>query len=752
MELFIIACVLGVGIYIVSSEKRRMRESKLYKDWHEYYLNNGFNLADSERYATIMYRRGESLQSYGVTTKGETLQGYFSQSNITEPNATPYQQSFQTPEQKRASQMNSINLILTIASFLISFGMIIMIQQMNDRLVAPIFILITTLLYIVGVIVRLKVDFLKPVGNAFTYVALILIPFFAISFADLLGGVEMGNNFAYGCIISSAVSLISYALVAMLFNNSIAGSLSFFWFCCIFWSSTFTRGLPDTIEPYLLLMPPIFLSYISALIYTDKSDWVPTCFRRGVYALFKALPYWYIAINLSLFFIPNYGRDHIAFRAIYAGLITGLFAINYFAEKKYRNFISLRFLVQMFALAILADCLNFSIVNVYLFSNRKTYEWGPLWMSLAWAISFFLQALYSLFVKKRNKEDERHENNAGIVALVGIGSTLVISQALNSVAYGVVSCTVVGIVAVLGVLYAIFKKNLYWLYASLASFFILPFILDKYVFSPSSWETTHYFGYFSVAALISLLIYVFTQRIDKKKAINFALVSQIVFAFSIVCCGLDMVHFTPAVAVPAVCFTILSVISGDKKHVREATIYMIGLTCIAGIQDLIHALGNCGPFFTSQCADPIFDVQKFLQFVVFGATFLITSILYGETAKNNTKPAIRLGIGYYGFTIFGGLVAIVARANQNNFVLGIIYLLLQAGILGVSAFAQRRWTAVSSAIALVIGALYMSGLYNQAYIWIIMLGLALVGFAVWKLVAINNEDKKNQQNTPAKKH
>ncbi len=748
MGLLIIAILIGVGIYFISSENKKMYNSQNYSDWYYYYIDNGYSHEEAKQYAAVLYRRGETLAGNGIkpnySSKGTSAKGTFSAA-AGAGQTTAVREL--TPEEKRASELKNVNYILMVASALIAFGMLSMINRLNDKMVAPLYVIITLIFLVSGLAIYKGVKFLQPVGKAFSYIALILVPFFAISFFDMLGGYEIPfwrNKDAIisnALIISSIFSLVSYAITASLLKNKFAGTLSFVWFCAIFWSIAVNTSIPSAAVPYLILIPAIVLSYISAAIYISKAKWVPEGFRPAIFHFYKEMPAFYVFITIILMSIQNFGHNYAAFRSLYIALIAGIFAIQWFSEKKYKSLVWLRFAGQGFILVVAADILNFSIYNSYTFSGGKTFEWAPLLMSLAWAISFFIQALASLLIKHRSKEDRKIEDAAGIASLVGIVSTLVISLSLNRVAYGVVACTVIGITAVLGIIYAIVKKNLRWLYASLTAVIILPFVLDDDVFASNAWTYLQYFIYFACFAFASTLSFIATKKIDNKSALWFTAIALGTLSIFTIVSGLQLEFFSIAVLIPALCFSLLSVLTKDKKGLREVSIYLIAYTVIALLQDVVHYVCGCRGFF-SACNNNVGDAQKFLQTYIASAALVITSILYDNEDRKNNKLPTRLAIGYYFFTIIGASIAVFARIDQNNLGIGIIYLLTEAAILGVSAFSQRRWMAISSTIALLVGALYMSGLYDQAFIWLIMLGLALIGFAVWKLVAINNNDKK----------
>ena len=48
--------------------------------------------------------------------------------------------------------------------------------------------------------------------------------------------------------------------------------------------------------------------------------------------------------------------------------------------------------------------------------------------------------------------------------------------------------------------------------------------------------------------------------------------------------------------------------------------------------------------------------------------------------------------------------------------------------------------AIMSGIIIGFGGVYLTGLYKYTYIWMILLGLGLIGLVVWRLVALSKKE------------
>ena len=75
-----------------------------------------------------------------------------------------------------------INAMLLTGSALLVVAVIRFTDDANDSLVAPVAIILTLLFYAIGYFLYKKVDYLKIVGTAFSYISLCIFPFWTISF------------------------------------------------------------------------------------------------------------------------------------------------------------------------------------------------------------------------------------------------------------------------------------------------------------------------------------------------------------------------------------------------------------------------------------------------------------------------------------------------------------------------------------------------------------------------------------------
>ena len=133
-------------------------------------------------------------------------------------------------------------------------------------------------------------------------------------------------------------------------------------------------------------------------------------------------------------------------------------------------------------------------------------------------------------------------------------------------------------------------------------------------------------------------------------------------------------------------------------------------------------------------------MQKFVQINILSLTFLLTSFLFENWKKKGGKKPWRVAVAHLSFSIFGSLIALFAHSYHEDLAIGLIFLLEEAAILVGASLIQKRWMAIMSGIIIGFGGVYLTGLYKYTYIWMILLGLGLIGLVVWRLVALSKKE------------
>ena len=722
--LVLLATIIAIVIY-ENNSKQKIMDSKDFRDWRDYYLNSGYSEKQATDYALAQCRKGDKLENYDIDPQAVSV------------NATS-RSSIET-KAKEQNPYASINWILAVACFCVIAGLLVMVSTINSKLVAPLFVLVALALFAIGYAIYKYVAVLKPVGSAFLTSSMILLPCCLMSFIDIF------DDGIMAAIVTSLLCLLFYAGGAFVLNNTILGGFSYFWAMCLLWS-LFAK-LPGSLEfiPYQLVLPVFIICYIANYFYFEKVKWLPVCFRSGALVFSLVLPPLLLCYAAGSILIDDFALDFPLHRTIVLLLLFAIYAWRYFKQKSTVNNIKMRFLGQFLILFLIADSMNYSIFMTGMRINTKIINF-----SIFWAFSFFAQAVATLLIKHKDEKDNKLEGNAGIGALFGLAGTLLIAGGLPSNRYGVVACVVLALLAALGAIYAIRRKNLDWLYASYVALVILACVLGTTIFK-SSWTTLHSFIYFTVLSLLAIVLYPIIAGLDETKALRFTLIASLTSSIVAAIAGMDYFKYDfIAWVVPALSTWLIFAMAHKQKILLELSIYLTALVAIVLVSDVATTmLQSCGAYpydnFThggrySLCRNNILDAQKFVQINVLSLTFLLTSFLFESWKKKEEKKPWRVAGAHLSFSILGSLIALFAHSYHEDLAIGLIFLLEEAAILIGASLIQKRWMAIMSGVIIGFGGVYLTGLYKYTYIWMILLGLGLIGLVVWRLVALSKKE------------
>ena len=557
--------------------------------------------------------------------------------------------------------------------------------------------------------------------------------------------IDIFDDGIMAAIVTSLLCLLFYAGGAFVLNNTILGGFSYFWAMCLLWS-LFAK-LPGSLEfiPYQLVLPVFIICYIANYFYFEKVEWLPVCFRSGALVFSLMLPPLLLCYVACTILIDDFALSFPLHRTIVLLLIFVIYAWRYLKQKSTVNSIKMRFTGQFLILFLIADSMNYSIFMTGMRINTTIINF-----SIIWAFSFFAQAVVTLLIKHKDEKDNKLEGNAGIGALFGLAGTLLIAGGLPSNRYGVVACVVLALLAALGAIYAIRRKNLDWLYASYVALVILACVLGTTIFK-SSWTTLHSFIYFTMLSLLAVVLYPIIAGLDETKALRFTLIASLTSSIVAAIVGVDYFKYDfIAWVVPALSTWLIFAMAHKQKILLELSIYFTALVAIVLVSDVATTmLQSCGTYpydnFTyggrySLCRNNILDAQKFVQINVLSLTFLLTSFLFEGWKKKGEKKPWRVAVAHLSFSIFGSLIALFAHSYHEDLAIGLIFLLEEAAILVGASLIQKRWKAIMSGIIIGFGGVYLTGLYKYTYIWMILLGLGLIGLVVWRLVALSKKE------------
>ena len=257
--------------------------------------------------------------------------------------------------------------------------------------------------------------------------------------------------------------------------------------------------------------------------------------------------------------------------------------------------------------------------------------------------------------------------------------------------------------------------------------------------------------YFTILSLLAVVLYPIIAGLDKTKALRFTLIASLTSSIVAAIAGMDYFKYDfIAWVVPALSTWLIFAMAHKQKILLELSIYFTALVAIVLVSDVATTmLQSCGAYpydnFThggrySLCRNNILDAQKFVQINILSLTFLLTSFLFESWKKKGEKKPWRVAVAHLSFSILGSLIALFAHSYHEDLAIGLIFLLEEAAILVGASLIQKRWMAIMSGVIIGFGGVYLTGLYKYTYIWMILLGLGLIGLVVWRLVALSKKE------------
>lgn len=647
----------------------------------------------------------------------------------TQENGEPNKSVAPPPPPKPKDPMAKWNWLLYIGSFLIIMAMVYFIDSVNDAAVAPTTIILTLLIFCAGLGIYKAVDYLRPVGKAFVYSALCMIPLWLISLNAIHVPAEIIP------LIVSIVFAIASVIAALMLNDQFLGYVSLLSPFALTWSFQPLIGV-ETFGAFLyyLFIAPIITAILPLALWVTKPKWLPLAFRHASMGLGLSLIPMTTVTSLCLLFFPTVGTEAPFLRTICAASFLVYGIVNLKATKKHSYFVLTRFAAQLLVTTALWDSLKFSIVS---FSKIVDYT-AALVCAIVWLLTFLAQVIYSLYAKTDNPKDASLERAVGLISIIGIFSTPVLCMSFAKVPYAIVWIVISAITAVLGVLHAMKHKNVMWSLATVASILIMPLIFGYNIAVPE-WGSAAYMAIYSVIGVLFLLGYYFLQKIQKKESDTVGVIALCISAFAVVICSIDLeisgVGFLIA-TIYALAFGFLSKMNGFY----EAAIYLCALSLFSFAGNIMDAIAGkpSGPaYYTGRSsyydsyAATLSTTLSVIRAHIIAIAFLVTSWLYERNVAKNQQ--FRLTIGFSLFSIIMTFTCL----GTTELAWGIIFLIEEAAALLYSVATHRPWMTWFSSIEIFLITLRLTG--GASYIWLGIIGIGMIAFVMYQLRRTRNK-------------
>ena len=627
-----------------------------------------------------------------------------------------------------------INAMLLTGSALLVVAVIKFTNDANDNLVAPVAIILTLLFYAIGYFLYKKVDYLKIVGTAFSYISLAIFPFWVISFNFF------GMSWHGAWILSSFITLAAIILTTFIYKSKITAFVTYLWLFVVAFACT-----PETAANSTFSMPiywcyttSAIIALIPAILWKLKPDWLPVFYRKPTQVFGAAFMPTVAIFAAWLYLMP----DSLTMFPFLRTIMIILFAIwtylYYSITRSYGWFVFLRFVAQGALLTITMDALNYS-----LFSSASTgvNESIKLAIITIWLISFLAQTMVSLFIPKKDAEAEKCEHFAEMISLLGIFVTPLLTIGLQDPIGPVVNLIICFVIAVLGVCYTIVHKNPRWSIATTIALCLARLVITNSVLI-ASWNAWTDLIYFTAVSGAIVLMYQLFRKYNEQESFAITVVELVVSSFLVVWSSLNANYAEIGWLIASLYLALLGFMS-SQTFLYEMSIYS-GAFCLYSLSGTIGELML--PESAAECVTGAFSIIKpcngynlvaytnwiaginTVRSFIIGGALLAISFLKERELEQNRRWRFFLGYLLTGI----GLYAVGVTAGEYWMMFCLVWQII---FLVYAAINDIEWLVWVTIIAMPICALSLTGGFT--YLWFAILGLTLIGIVIWRLAKMN---------------
>lgn len=616
-------------------------------------------------------------------------------------------------ENKQKNNNAAANVLLYLGSFFVFMSFIYLLGD-NPSFMPPLLLIATSLCYAGGLLLYKTVKYLRPVALAFTYTSLALLPFWQYAFQ------AMNLPDSVSLFLAVFISLFACAGAAVAVKSRIAGWLSYLWLVMSGWAFA---GMIDAkyFSSYMFFLWPLIVSAIPAFLWSKRIKWLPVAFRHATRGLGIYMTPVILGLSTISLLFQDTGVDYPFLRTAVFGIGSAIIIGQWAIEKKNYQIIISRLSVQMLLIMIVADIMNYSIIG----SNSHTADMA---MAIVWMSGFLLQALYTLIWPMRDKESKQIEgiNTAALViSIVGIVSTSGFCLSFSRFDHTIIDIIMAAIIAIIGVAAALRYRNPNWGIATAIALSCIPTEIFEFMFSskPESWIII---VVFSIISLLYLGIYASIKNIQPKKSFTLACVALGVNnGLALFLCKNDW--WSLSCLLTAAEFAALAGISG-KRSLFEPSLYIAVASGYFYVIQLLEMIGSQSTNILSIAQANIVGLP------VFGMGLYVNS-------KHKDKIA-RMVTGFVLYNLFAfTVIAPTFKSMDSALACQLIYLFELAVFIIVGVAKKLNWLIISSAILAGITVLSLTD--GPSYLWLAIIGLALIAAVI--VILTRNNQKQNGQ-------
>lgn len=600
-----------------------------------------------------------------------------------------------------------LNALLFVGSFLIVIGACrLLMSNISDALKLTILLFMTVAFYIAGILVR-RVKVLIPAGTAFLCISLAVMPFMGNAFSRLTG---MSDELSW--FLTSLLGTVAYIIAALIVKSRIIATISIGFIISLFCSA------PTNLHMSMLW------NYLAVILVSIISNVLSATLKEK---------------------IPKVYRDILSFSArIIASLVAVATVFGVFSLSGFDYTI-------IFAICFIQFVLSYATNKKYIDEVLARIVVIPLVLSVAWelvpaqSVSFAaisgtvlaLEIIYS-FVASQLKSKTRCRELFFIIPSLffmpfcalfvpGTANTVISSNNLAIIFFSVELAFTI--------LFAYSWKNSFWLFASYPIALMIPLLVDDF----ENKEKVVLIIY--ALEMIVFTVYYYFQKTHNKALEIFNLIFftvVILFTRTVCSSALSVVdRFVFSIEAETIIFNIISLVipafawlvTGLKRNSKtkiEIAFYLfMACICYTGLEIISKQYEGVSPFIVASSIVLCLGIMSIYRKSYWRA--IVGTAVFARLAVQQT-------LAYITDNTLVGHETLDAVIQMLFLIEGIIITTI-----GVT---KRRWAIFWIAIPTTLIVAF-SLTKDMAFVWLILVGLALIGFAIWKLLDNQRKEQLN---------
>lgn len=606
--------------------------------------------------------------------------------------------------EKKQKGNGGLNALLFIGSFLIVVGSCsLLMSAVSDIVKLIILLIITVVFYAAGLLIR-RVKVLVPAGTAFLCTSLAVMPFMGNAFSHFAG---MSDELSW--FMTSLLGTIAYIVAALVIKSRIIATVSIGFAISLFCSA------PTNLHMSILW------NYLAVILVSIIANILSATLKEKIPAVYKDV----------LSFSSRIITSIVAFATVF-----GVFSLSGF---DYAIIFAICFI--QFVLARLTGKKHVDEILARVVAI-------PLILSIAWevvparsvsfaiifAMTFILEVIYSLFASVMRPKKRNWEIAPIVVSLVIAPFGALFAAGLSD---AIISANNIAIIVfsfelILTVLFAVLWKNKSWLFASYPIAVLIPLLVDNF-----DGKNKTVLVIYAIEMVLFTAYYYFQKSHEKfLNLFNLIFYTVVLIIARLACSSRYNDYFAMTtenetiifniitLAIPALAWLIMGLKNNIKTYIEIA--FYLFVCCISGT--------------TIQLVNATYE-EATIFIVASTAVFCLgTTSIY---RKSYWRAIVGTSLFAYlvltWLEIYGIKHLFSERPEYIKTIFQVLFLVEAIFIAAVGAVKRRKAIFWISAPTAIIVAFSLTK--DMAFIWLILIGLALIGFVIWRLL----ENQRKEQ-------